>query len=167
MCVNVCSLGISTNVLECIEKNSSFYSPFKRWKYLLASLKCHLFKNTIPQLQFVDSNEVIQFGNVYLFAVGNGQYFGGGINVFPKANPSDNLIDVLIIDKVSSYFDLFKAGLSLLIGKNLNDSFHRTLSSFTIRTFSRSRLEIDGELIDLPEPCIIEFKVIPDSINFI
>ena len=54
-----------------------------------------------PVILSIDDGAKVET-QLYLIAVGNGQYFGGGLRITPEASLQDGLLDVCVLDNVST-----------------------------------------------------------------
>jgi diacylglycerol kinase family enzyme len=78
----------------------------------------------------------------------NGRFYGGGFNPVPEADPTDGLLDVLLVDKVSLLQVL------AIIGKYKSGRYkelphlikHLRTTDITIRCDKRTPINLDGEL---------------------
>jgi len=88
----------------------SIKSPLKKWlnraylgrlTYLLTFFT--VIKDYKPfQVEFsFPDGKIRQFDRVWLLAVGNTSFYGGGIPICPKADPEDGLLDVTIVHSLS------------------------------------------------------------------
>ena len=95
----------------------------------------------------------------------NGRYYGGGFNPVPEADPSDGMLDVLLVKKIS------RAQVPGIIGKYKNGRY-RELSEIA-RYIKTDRVKItcdkvtpinmDGELRTAQ---VVEMKVAEEKIRF-
>ena len=96
-------------------------------------------------------------------ALANGRFFGGGMMIAPDADPSDGLLDVVVIG------DLSKTAMSLLSGK-IYKGLHVQHPKVEIHRARHIRVESDDvALLDVDgEPlgrCPIDVKVLPNALR--
>lgn len=104
-------------------------------------------------------------GERTMICVCNGRYYGGGFNPIPEADPSDGLLDVLLVDKVS------RLKVVQVIGRYKNGE-HANYPD-EIRYFRTKQLKIycdgptsvnlDGEL---RKAVTVEISVAPKKVRF-
>jgi len=146
--INVAGTGFDADVLMTMEKIRKMkISKILKGKltYLISTL------STLLQYQFRDVTIEVD-GKVYhrkilLVAIANGSFYGGGMQVAPKANMEDGQLDVCIISKLPKW------KVPLLIsefikGNHLRFSFVEYYRGEHVRVSSSIPipLNIDGEL---------------------
>ena len=97
--------------------------------------------------------------------VGNGRFVAGGLPVAPNANPSDGLLDVILISKRSAAEMVFLA-TQIPLGKHLCSEavIFRRARKISIRSKPGMCFNTDGELVG-NEPAV--FQVIPRALRFV
>jgi diacylglycerol kinase (ATP) len=97
--------------------------------------------------------------------VGNGRFVAGGLPVAPNANPSDGLLDVILISKRSTAEMVFLA-TQIPLGKHLCSEavIFRRARKISVRSQPGMCFNTDGELIG-NEPAV--FQVIPSALHFV
>lgn len=75
--------------------------------YLGIALKSLLFQTPKAMSVILDSKKNISFEKVYLVAFMNQKYEGGGFMFCPRANPSDSLLDVMVVEGLPKLKILF------------------------------------------------------------
>ena len=101
----------------------------------------------------------------HLVLLGNGRYYGGSFEFFPKASLRDGLLDVCVLPKVSMWQGL-KTLLGIATGQALRfwPRQHFRAPSITLSSPSRVGLQLDGEFAgDLPA----RFSVLPQALRVI
>ena len=97
--LNICSVGLDARI-------GTDVSRYKRLPLLhgfrayAASTVINLFKG-ISEHYVVELNGEKMDGKFTFVCVCNGRFYGGGFNPVPEADPTDGLLDVLLVDKVS------------------------------------------------------------------
>ena len=100
-----------------------------------------------------------------MICVCNGRFYGGGFNPVPEANPSDGLLEVLVVKKVRrlqvpGVVGKYKAGKY----RELSDLIrHIRTNRLTIHADHTTPINLDGE-IRLAQN--IEISVAPERIGF-
>jgi YegS/Rv2252/BmrU family lipid kinase len=99
--LNICSLGLDAMICD---KANRIKGKHKRLSgaaaYNLAVFNCLLGKLYNSLRVTIDDKEV--FTGKFIFSIAaNGQVYGSGYRAAPKANPSDGLLDFILIKKVS------------------------------------------------------------------
>ena len=100
-----------------------------------------------------------------LICVCNGQYYGGGFHPVPEADPTDGLLDVLLIEKVS------RLKVAQVIGKFKDGRYkelpklvrHIKTDRLTIRCDRPSAINLDGELRISD---VVDIRVADEKIRF-
>jgi len=80
-----------------LESTKAFGGPLT---YTMHTLY-HTFQYTQKPVRFSLDNRAVETLNVYLFAVANGKYFGGGMKVAPDAVLDDGEFSVITFEDVS------------------------------------------------------------------
>jgi len=144
--LNICSVGLDARI-------GTDVANYKRLPLLhgftayAASTVINLFKG-ISEHYVVDLDGEVFDGEMTFICVCNGRFYGGGFNPVPEADPTDGLLDVLLVDKVTL---LQVPGV---IGKYKNGRYKEL--SHLVRHFRTDRVKItcdkpsalnlDGEL---------------------
>src|SRR5262249_57216891 len=92
--VNIASFGLSGVVDEYVERGPKWLGG--ALAFFLASARGIAAYDPQPVSLELDG-QVIYDGPIYLVAVANGQYFGGGVWVAPEARPDDGLLDIVVV----------------------------------------------------------------------
>lgn len=95
--INVCSFGIDGPIIKDTDKLKKFLPG--QMSYLTSTLKGGItFK---PSQVEVKVDGVHYSGKMILIAIGNGQYFGGGMKICPDAKYDDGLLEVCLVNNVN------------------------------------------------------------------
>jgi diacylglycerol kinase (ATP) len=100
-----------------------------------------------------------------LVLLGNGRFYGGSFEVFPKASLRDGLLDICVLPKADVWACL-QTLLGMTTGRILRflRSQHFRASNVTLRSPSRVGLQLDGEYAgELPA----RFSVLPQALRVI
>ena len=164
---NVAGFGFDVDVLDETEyfKTRCRNGSIAYLRGLFAAIK-HL-KSRKTQITWTDENGAEQQieRNVLLIAAGNGTHFGGGMNVTPKADPFDGLLDICVIHDVTKAA-LLRVLPLFLRGKHLGT---RYVTYFRAREATAvcdpvSRIETDG---DVMPGTPVTFRIQPGRIRVV
>jgi diacylglycerol kinase (ATP) len=103
--------------------------------------------------------------DLYNIVVANGSYVAGGLPVAPDADPSDGLLDVILIPKLSTA-EMILLAAQIVIGNHIGSRsvlFRRT-SRLTVNSRPGMWFNADGELVG-NEPAV--FEVLPRALQFV
>lgn len=103
--------------------------------------------------------------DLYTVIIANGRYVAGGLPIAPEADPSDGLLDVILIpQRPAPEIALLTA--RIMLGKHLgSDSIiFRRVPKISIRSRPGMWFNLDGELVG-NEPAT--FEVIPGALQFV
>ncbi len=146
LCLNICSVGLDARI-------GTDVSNYKRLPLLhgfrayAASTVVNVIRGICEPYEILINGEQIQ-GEKTLICACNGRYYGGGFNPVPEADPTDGLLDVLIVEKVS------RLKVAQVIGKYKNGLYaqyphlirHFRTDRLQIRCTKPSPINLDGEL---------------------
>lgn len=157
--VNFAGLGFDAEVVRATTQK--FKALGSKPSYLMGLLATFLFyENRDISLMFDGKTEDRRVCTV---VISNGKYGGGGMLVAPNADPSDGLLDVLVIDNLSK-LDLLWSLPRIYKGTHLTHpkvSLKRT-KEIEIRARQRMSLQADGELIgEAP----VRFYILPAALS--
>lgn len=104
-------------------------------------------------------------GKIYNVIVANGRYAGGGVPVAPEADPTDGLLDVILIPRLPGA-QLAVIATEILLGKHLSnrDIIHRRATQIAIRSRPGMFFSIDGEAFAAAP---LSFQLLPGALNFV
>lgn len=145
--VNSFGAGIDGQIINLVNSNKlkkkRSFAP-----YISAIFSAFSRQNKFPLTLQVD-DKVYEFKNVQLALIANNSYLGGGINLIPEADGSDDELDVLIADNVSFKDLIFIVSRIFTDKKHLS---HPKLHSFKSKEVmlaidSDQYAQKDGELI--------------------
>ena len=166
--VNICSMGIDAIICDRTNRMTRTKKLLGSGTYTLAVLISMLGKvyNTLKIT--IDDNEVYE--GEYMFSLAaSGKYYGGGYMGAPMADPSDGLLDFVMIKRVS------KLKMASLLGDYKSGRYPESKKFdglLTVRRGKKMKIEsekpaivnIDGECLKLSE---VTFKVIPSALRLI
>ena len=97
--MNICSVGLDARI-------GTDVSRYKRLP-LLHGFRAYAASTVVNVIKGISEHYVVEIngkridGNQTMICVCNGRYYGGGFNPVPEADPTDGLLDVLLVKKVS------------------------------------------------------------------
>ena len=161
--LNICSVGLDARIGHDV-------ANYKRIP-LLSGFRAYAVSAVVNVIRGIAEHYVVEIngeridGDKTLICACNGRFYGGGFNPVPEADPTDGLLDVLLVEKVTR---LKVAGV---IGKYKNGEYKKL--SNLIRHFRTDKLKIicdkptginlDGEL---REAQIIEMSIAKEKVRF-
>ena len=161
--LNICSVGLDARI-------GTDVSGYKRLP-LLHGFRAYAASAVVNVVKGIAEHYVVEIdgeqldGEFTFVCVCNGRFYGGGFNPVPEADPSDGLLFVLVVDKVS------RSQVPSLIGKYKNGRYREL--SHVARYMKTDRVKI---LCDKPTPInldgelrtaqTIEMKVAEEKIRF-
>ena len=97
--LNICSVGLDARIGTDVSnyKRLPFLHGFKAYA---ASTVVNVIKG-IAEHYVVEINGETVDGDQTFICVCNGRFYGGGFNPIPEADPSDGMLDVLLVKKLS------------------------------------------------------------------
>lgn len=99
LALNICSVGLDARI-------GTDVSHYKRLP-LLSGFRAYAVSTVINVIKGIAEHYVVEIDgeridtDQTLVCACNGRYYGGGFNPVPEANPTDGLLDILLIKKVS------------------------------------------------------------------
>ncbi len=146
LALNICSVGLDARI-------GTDVASYKRLP-LLHGFRAYAVSTLVNVIRGIGEHYVVEIEGETLDAeqtmicVCNGRYYGGGFNPVPTADPTDGLLDVLLVNKVSR---LQVAGV---VGKYKNGRYgelphlvrHIQTPELTIHCDRPTAINLDGEL---------------------
>jgi YegS/Rv2252/BmrU family lipid kinase len=160
--INVAGIGFDAAAVE--RANRSFRRMKGTIPYLSALLLTLIsWRNRAVEI-VLDSQAPIQT-KIYLVAVGNGQYYGGGMRIAPDADPNDGLFDVCI------GHDFSKIEFLKLVPR-VYEGTHVTHPEVTMHKAQRVEVrseyplasQVDGEIAGIAP---LTFEVVPQALEIV
>ena len=99
LALNICSVGLDARI-------GTDVSHYKRLP-LLSGFRAYVASTVVNVIKGVKEHYVIEIdgeridGTQTMICVCNGRYYGGGFNPVPEADPTDGMLDVLLVKGVS------------------------------------------------------------------
>ncbi|MCK5042310.1 MAG: diacylglycerol kinase family lipid kinase [Sphingomonadales bacterium] len=158
--INMCSFGISADIVSAVNKASLGKNISGRFAYLIGAFKALITnKNRKISLKINDGLEVKQ--TVALVGVANGAFCGGGVHLTPMALMNDAVLDAIVVGDVG-FFDLVRYMRRLFKGKHMSHPkiSHQPLEKLSAHVSGGEEhglmpVEADGEFIGYL-PCHID-----------
>lgn len=166
--LNICSMGLDAMICNRTNNMNRLKKLLGSNTYTLSVLISFLGR-VYNTLKITIDDEYVYEGDFIFSLAASGRYYGGGYCGAPKSDPSDGLLDFIMIRRVS------KLKMLTLIGKYKKGKHLDSDRFKDILTFHRGRkmmvecdkpavVNIDGECINLKE---VTFEVIPNAVRFI
>ena len=144
--LNICSVGLDARIGVDV-------SNYKRLP-LLHGYAAYVASTVINVIRGIHEHYIIEIdgetidGNQTMICACNGRYYGGGFNPVPEADPTDGLMDVLVVKKVS------RLQVPGVVGKYKNGQYaslphlvrHFQTKSLKILCDKPTAINLDGEL---------------------
>lgn len=96
--------------------------------------------------------------DITLIAVGNGRYYGGGLEILPMAVLDDGYFYICMVNKISSIKLLFLFP-TILMGKHINIKKYVEVykaKKVKIRIKNKAYLNVDGEIYDMKKETLFQ-----------
>ena len=139
LALNICSVGLDARIGTDVSK-------YKRLP-LLSGFRAYAASTVINVIKGIGEHYVVELdgqridADQTLICVCNGRYYGGGFNPVPEADPTDGMLDILLIKKVS------RLQVAKVIGRYKAGRYKELLQ--LVRHFRTDRIRI---LCDKPTP---------------
>jgi YegS/Rv2252/BmrU family lipid kinase len=161
--LNICSVGLDARI-------GTDVANYKRLP-LLSGFRAYAISAVVNVIRGIARHFVVEIGgerfdeDFTMISICNGRYYGGGFNPVPEADPSDGLLDVLLVKKVS------RLQAATVVGKYKDGKYkelphlvrHIRTKSLKILCDAPASINLDGELMVAKE---VEFSVAPHKIRF-
>ena len=143
--VNAAGIGFDGKVTE-LANQSRWKKRLGKFVYIFALLKA-LLTFRPHDMTITIHNKSHTYKRVWLIAVSNGRYFGGGMKISPEAKNDDGELDVCIIKELS-VLQLLKFFPTIFSGRHIYLPYVEILKGKMIQIESSRRvpIQIDGEI---------------------
>ena len=97
--LNICSVGLDARI-------GTDVANYKRLP-LLCGFRAYVVSTVVNIIRGIGEHYVVKIGDetidnrMTMICVCNGRFYGGGFNPVPEADPTDGLLDVLLVEEVS------------------------------------------------------------------
>ncbi len=161
--LNICSVGLDARI-------GTDVANYKRLP-LLSGFRAYAVSAVVNVIRGIARHFVVEIDgerideDLTMISICNGRFYGGGFNPVPEADPSDGLLDVLLVKKVS------RLQAATVVGKYKAGKYkelphlvrHIRTTSLKVICDQPSSIQLDGELLIAKE---VEFSVSPHKIRF-
>ena len=161
--LNICSVGLDARI-------GTDVSNYKRLP-LLSGFRAYAASTVVNVVKGIAEHYIVELngkridGKQTMICVCNGRYYGGGFNPVPEADPTDGLLDVLVVKKVS------RLQVPGVIGKYKNGRYkelpdlvrHFKTKQVKIICDKETPINLDGELRIAKEAT---FSIADEKIRF-
>lgn len=166
-CINVCSLGFDTHVLEKTYEILEKEPQLGNKAFLKAVRKSILnlqFEDLEMDLNLVGGENIKISGQFLVSALCNGSYYGSGFNPSPNGKIDDGILNLIIADKLPLY-KVLPLLVKYKFGKHLgHKNVHEyKVESGIIKSNKELTANLDGEIFYSPT---LNFEIVKDSINW-
>jgi diacylglycerol kinase (ATP) len=161
--LNAAGLGFDGDVVYCADLLRKWIGA-QSWGYQI-SIFISVFLLRYKHLSIETEQEKIK-GDVLTICVGNGCYTGGGLMQTPKANPSDGVFDMMLVQRIRPK-DVPSLLTALLKRKIDLHPAVKTIrcDKISISATQRIRCETDGVLLNMDFP--MEIQLLHEKIQFL
>ncbi len=164
--INIASFGVSGLVDEYVNQTSKRLGG--RLSFMLATARAGFtYANQRVRLVFDGDSAGAVDVTVYLVAIANGRYFGGGMQIAPRAELDDGQFDVVAMGDVSKW-DLLRHGRRIYNGTHLelDKVSHRRARTVRAEPVGSEpvRLDVDGET---PGILPATFRLLPGALRLV
>ena len=164
--INIASFGVSGLVDEYVNQTSKRLGG--RLSFMLATARAGFtYDNQRVRLVFDGDSAGAVDVTVYLVAIANGRYFGGGMHIAPDAELDDGQFDVVAMGDVSKW-DLLRHGRRIYNGTHLelDKVSHRRARTVRAEPVGSEpvRLDVDGET---PGILPATFRLLPGALRLV
>jgi len=160
--VNTSAGGFSGVVNEKLTPEIKLnWGPLAYLRSAAAALpELHAYRTTVT---FDDAESLVI--DLYNVIVANGQFVAGGLPIAPQADPSDGLLDAVLIPKRSAA-EMALLAAEMLLGKHLSSDavIFRRAKKISVQSQPGMWFNADGELVG-NEPIV--FQVLPGALDFV
>ena len=161
--LNICSVGLDARI-------GTDVSNYKRIP-LLSGFRAYVVSTVINVIRGIAEHYVVELENETVDAehtmicVCNGRYYGGGFHPVPEADPTDGLMDVLLVKKVT------RLQVPGVVGKYKNGQYktlphlvrHLRTDKLRVLCDKDTPVNLDGELMIAKD---VTFQIAGEKLNF-
>ena len=161
--LNICSVGLDARI-------GTDVANYKRLP-LLSGFRAYALSTVVNTVRGIAEHYVVEIGGERLdgeftmICACNGRFYGGGFQPVPEADPTDGLMDVLLVKKVS------RLQVAQVVGKYKNGKYkelpelvrHFRTDSVRILCDKPTAVNLDGELRTATE---VRFSIAREKLRF-
>ena len=175
--INIASIGFDAMVVKGTEKIKTKVK--NESAYTLSLLKTFFTYRDIDYVEIgSDEKDVVspetgpatgaktetgsgKVNSLFLFAVGNGRFYGGGFQVLPQAEFDDGYLDVCVVQNISrpKLLLLFPSIFKAKHAKHKKYVTMKRVKDYTVQPLEDFLLNLDGELVSYQANQRIRFQV--------
>lgn len=161
--VNICSVGLDARIGTDVASYKRF-PLLHGFRAYAASAVVNVIRGISQPLEVEICGQTIG-GELTMVCVCNGRYYGGGFCPVPEADPTDGMLEVLLVDKVTrlqvpGLIGKYKAGRYREMPELIH---HYRTDSLTIRAQMPMAINLDGEL---RRAGTIHISLAPEKLRF-
>ncbi len=163
LALNICSVGLDARI-------GTDVSRYKRIP-LLQGFRAYAASTLVNIIRGISEHYVVEVNGETIddeqtfVCVCNGRFYGGGFNPVPEADPTDGLLDVLLVRKVR------RLEIPAVIGKYKNGRYaqlphlvrHFRTDHITIRCDKPTPINLDGELRTAQ---VVDMSIAEEKVRF-
>lgn len=163
LALNICSVGLDARI-------GTDVSRYKRIP-LLQGFRAYAASTLVNIIRGISEHYVVEVNGETIddeqtfVCVCNGRFYGGGFNPVPEADPTDGLLDVLLVRKVH------RLEIPAVIGKYKNGCYaqlpdfvrHFRTDHITIRCDKPTPINLDGELRTAQ---VVDMSIAEEKVRF-
>lgn len=161
--INIACVGFDAHVVMETDKIKHRVRSSMAYKLGIAA-SFFTYRNLHYRLAPEDPSE-----ELFLVAVGNGQYYGGGFRILPQAKPDDGRLDICLVHHANPWVFL-RCLPKVLAGTHGSMTKHIRMlrdECFEIDIDDPFLLNLDGENVRYDAPKRLRFEVVPGGLSLI
>lgn len=165
--INMFNIGVDCDVVVEVEKLKKL--PFLKGSaaYAVGAVQV-LSRGKTYRMSLTFDDGTVMDEELFLVAVGNGRYCGGGFESTPYASVSDGLIDVCVIrpikgPKIVSLLAKYRKGTHVNAPSAAPYVFYKKCKKLLLTTAEPMMVSTDGELMDFES---LNFEIVPNAVSF-
>ena len=161
--LNICSVGLDARI-------GTDVANYKRIP-LLSGFRAYAVSTVVNVIRGISEHYIVEVNgevidkDLTMICICNGQYYGGGFHPVPEADPTDGLLDVLLINNVS------RLQVAQVVGKYKDGRYkelpklvrHFKTDRVVIRCDRPSAVSLDGEL---RVSDVVDIRIAEEKIRF-
>lgn len=149
ICANICSVGVDARIADGMQKYKRIPMLHGTTAYNISTVENLLRGLSQPYGVEVDGQRFS--GKYTLVLAGNGRYYGGGANPVPDADPTDGLMDVLLVDAVdlltaAKVIGAYKAGKYNRFPQYIKKMMAKEITVYHLND-KEMTVNLDGEIV--------------------
>ena len=162
--INICSVGLDARIGADVHQYSKLPLIGGKTAYLVSLLANTIRKIGTSFTVEIGGKTIVQ--KFTLICACNGQSYGGTFTPVPTASPTDGLLDILLVKKVSraKVLHVVKTYARGQQEKLPDIITHKQDTSITISAPKPFAINVDGEILERDS---VTFTLLPKAINFI